>query len=105
MLRSRAPGRDPLDELEGQCACGGACRDCAGARVSTAPQIVDDVLARPAEPLPVPVRSALSRGLAADLDSVRIHTDELASESARRVGADAYAAGEHVVFAGGPSRP
>lgn len=62
-----------------------------------APADVRRALALPGDPLPAEVRSMAG----ADLSSVRVSSDE----SARAIGAAAYTAGDHVVFAPGRYAP
>jgi hypothetical protein len=50
------------------------------------------------EPLEPTLRQAMESSLGADLSDVRVHTDARASRSAQDVQADAYTAGNHVVF-------
>ncbi len=51
--------------------------------------------------MPEAVRGPFETALGQPLGQVRIHTDDAAARSARRVGADAYALGPHVVFGAG----
>lgn len=55
-------------------------------------------VSRPGQPLPEQVRAEFEDRFGADFGDVRVHTDEVAGESARAVGARAYTAGNHVVF-------
>jgi hypothetical protein len=69
---------------------------------------VHDVLRSPGRPLEPGVRKEMEGRLAHDFSRVRIHTDGRAAESARSVGAVAYAVGRDVVFDEGryaPSTP
>ncbi|HYJ30700.1 MAG TPA: DUF4157 domain-containing protein [Allosphingosinicella sp.] len=70
-----------------------------------APPIVDRVLGREGHPLEQGARRLMEAGLGADLGGVRIHDDGLAAESARAVGARAYAVGETIVFGAGEYAP
>ncbi|MFY9820636.1 MAG: DUF4157 domain-containing protein [Thermoanaerobaculia bacterium] len=56
-------------------------------------------------PLPGPVRSFFEPRFGRDFSQVRIHTGGVAAESARSVGALAYAFGDHLVFGAGQFRP
>jgi hypothetical protein len=50
------------------------------------------------EPLEPTLKQAMESSLGADLSDVRVHTDARASQSAQALQADAYTAGNHVVF-------
>lgn len=63
---------------------------------------VPEVLTRDGKPLDSPLRAVMERRLSTDLGAVRVHADDHAGESARAIGAKAYAVGHHVVF--GPRR-
>lgn len=65
---------------------------------SAAPQIVHDALASPGSALPASVRTGFEHLFDTDFGHVRIHTDGLAQQSARAVGARAYTVANHVVF-------
>jgi len=56
-------------------------------------------------PLPPELRRDMERRLGQRFGGVRVHTGELAAWSARALGADAYALGEHLVFGGGRFEP
>jgi Domain of unknown function (DUF4157) len=56
----------------------------------------------PGRPLAPSTQRRMESALDADLAGVRVHTDEVAREGARGVGAEAYAAGRDIYF--GPSR-
>lgn len=60
---------------------------------------VREALSRPGEPLGGDVRNWMEDKFAADFSDVRIHRDAEASASARALGADAYTAGNRIVFA------
>lgn len=62
------------------------------------PAIVGEVLRGPGAPLAGGLRQAMEPGFGQDFSHVRVHTDSRAAESARAVGAWAYAAGSHVVL-------
>lgn len=61
-------------------------------------QTVVRAVSQPGQPLPEQVRAEFEDRFGADFSDVRVHTDELAGESARAVGARAYTAANHVVF-------
>lgn len=67
--------------------------------------LVREVLTTPGEPLDAGVAAGAGKRLQHDFSAVRVHADERAAESARAVGAMAYTAGPHVVFAAGQYRP
>lgn len=47
------------------------------------------------------VRARMEVALGVPLTHVRVHTDSAAQRSARRIGADAYAIGSHIIFGAG----
>jgi hypothetical protein len=69
------------------------------------PAGVTDVLGEPGAPLDPAVQRAASTVLGHSFANVRIHTDSDAAASADAVGAHAYTAGAHIVFAPGRYRP
>src|SRR4051794_21029882 len=56
-------------------------------------------------PLPEALRGELERRFATDLGSVRVHSADVAAESAAALGARAYTLGEDIVMARGAFRP
>ncbi len=62
------------------------------------PSIIRQVLNGPGAPLDPAARSFMEPRFGADLGGVRIHTGALAARSARAVGAQAYAVGQHIAF-------
>lgn len=56
-------------------------------------------------PLPSPVKDFFEPRFGHDFSQVRIHTDDLAAESARAVNALAYTVGQNIVFASGQYMP
>jgi hypothetical protein len=70
-----------------------------------APPSVEQVLSTSGSPLPGAVREDMEQSFGRDFSAVRIHTDASASASARHIGANAYTAGSHVVFAPGQYAP
>jgi hypothetical protein len=102
-----------------RCACGasgkagGECDDCkkkkkekelqrdpAGpAESAYAPPIVHQVLNTPGEALGGSTRTFFQQRFGFDFSGVRVHSDARAAESARAVNANAYAVGNHLVFA------
>src|SRR5262245_22669715 len=69
------------------------------------PPVVLDVLRRPGRPLEPEVRADAEQRLGHSFEGVRVHDDPTAAESARAVGARAYAVGSHVVFDDGLFTP
>jgi hypothetical protein len=80
-------------------------RSAAGPAPAVAPPIVHDVLRSSGAPLDSAVRARMEPRLGHSFADVRVHTDARAAESARAVGAHAYAAGTHVVFGAGRYAP
>jgi hypothetical protein len=72
---------------------------------SVAPPIVHDVLRSPGQPLDTATRGYFEPRFAHDFSRVRVHTDSMASESARAVNALAYTVGRDVVFSSGRYEP
>jgi Domain of unknown function (DUF4157) len=70
-----------------------------------APPIVHEVLRSPGHRLDPAVRESMERLFGHDFSRVRIHTDPSAADSARAISADAYAVGDHIVFAAGHYAP
>jgi len=67
---------------------------------------VKDVLASGGgRPLDAGIRQTMESRMGRDFGDVRIHTDGMASESARAVSAQAYTVGTNVVFQAGKYRP
>jgi hypothetical protein len=69
------------------------------------PSIVHDVLRSPGQPLHASAREFFEPLFSQDFSRVRIHTDDMAVESARAVSASAYTAGEHIAFDAGRYAP
>lgn len=76
----------------------------AGRRTDT-PSIVDDVLGSPGTRLDPVSRGYFESRFGFDFSQVRVHTDSRAAESARRIGARAYAVADDVVFGAGRYAP
>lgn len=70
-----------------------------------APPIVHEALRAPGRPLDPETRAFMEPRFGQDFGAVRVHTDDLAAESARAVGALAYTAGQDVVFGQGQYAP
>jgi outer membrane protein OmpA-like peptidoglycan-associated protein len=115
-----------------RCPCGGsrtssagACEECRARRRDTqgrasgrwpalarpwrggtpAPPIVHDVLGASGRQLEPGVRLDMERRFGRSFAAVRIHDDAVASQSARVVGALAWAVGDHLAFRAGQYRP
>jgi len=80
-------------------------RRAPGGGPDVAPASVGHVLSSPGKPLDPTARSYFEGRLGTDLGHVRIHDDARAADSARAVGADAYALGDHLAFAEGRYAP
>lgn len=76
-----------------------------GEAPTVAPTSVHRTLATRGEPLPAWLQAPMEARLGLELPDVRLHTDELGAASASAIGADAYAAGRHVVFSRGAFDP
>lgn len=70
-----------------------------------APPEIEDVLHAPGQPLDARARAFAEPLFGQDLSWVRIHTDSQGAESARAIGAGAYAAGTHIAFGNGEFAP
>jgi outer membrane protein OmpA-like peptidoglycan-associated protein len=108
--------------LRRACACGGTpgptgeCEACrkkrlglqrseAAAGPSVAPPIVHEVLRSHGQPLDAATRAEMEPRFGHSFAQVRVHADGRAAESARAVGAHAYAVGGDIVFAAGRYAP
>ncbi len=113
--------RDAKVQLR-RCGCGGSagptgeCEECRKKRVSRqpasaashpthAPGIVHNVLRSPGRQLDGHLRQDMETRFKHDFSRVRVHADGEAAESARAVGAAAYAVGSHIVFDQGRFAP
>jgi Domain of unknown function (DUF4157) len=76
-----------------------------GAAPAQAPPVVREVLGRPGRPLDAGARGEMEHGFGHSFARVRVHDDARAAESARAVGAHAYAVGSDVVFGAGRYAP
>ena len=72
---------------------------------SRTPPFVSDAIRSPATPLDERDRPTMEARFGQDFSGLRIHADHIASASAERIGAAAYAAGPHIVFAPGQYAP
>jgi hypothetical protein len=70
-----------------------------------APPLVHDVLGAAGQPLDGAVRARMEPRFRHSFADVRVHADTRAGESARAVGAHAYAVGPHLVFGAGRYAP
>jgi hypothetical protein len=108
-----------LQVIRRKCACGesGTCEECmqtapmvqrnatTNAGGAEAPQIVNEVLRSPGQPLDAATRSFMEPRFGYDFSRVRVHTDARAVESARAVNALAYTVGQDLVFNHGHYKP
>lgn len=69
------------------------------------PYIVFEVLRRPGRPLDSGIRESMEARFGCDFRQVRVHTDLLASRSARALNAVAFTVGRHLVFDAGRYAP
>lgn len=69
------------------------------------PAALDQALQTPGHALDATVRAEMEARLDRDLSGVRVHSDGAAAESARALGANAYAVGQHLVFGAGAYAP
>jgi hypothetical protein len=102
--------------LQRACACGkhttdqnGECTECrkkrlglqrraVGSGPDVAPPIVHEVLRSPGRPLDDVTRGFMESRFNHDFSGVRVHTDSMAAQSAKEVGALAYTVGSHITF-------
>lgn len=70
-----------------------------------APASVDGVLASPGHALDSAVRHDMERRFGHDFSRVRVHSGAAAEQSAEELDANAYAAGDHIVFGAGRFNP
>ncbi len=70
-----------------------------------APPIVNDVISSSGSSLDKGTRQFMESRMGHDFSSVQVHTDGKAAESARSVNAQAYTAGDHIVFNQGQYAP
>jgi hypothetical protein len=63
-----------------------------------APAIVNDVLGSPGQPLDRTIRTYMEPRFGHDFSRVRVHSGEVAEQSARETNADAYTVGHDIVF-------
>lgn len=77
----------------------------SGTPAGIAPESVHETLRSPGQVLDRATRAWFEPRFGFDFSSVRLHTGEQAANSAREIGAQAYAAGEHVVFGRGAYTP
>ncbi|HYR10131.1 MAG TPA: DUF4157 domain-containing protein [Longimicrobium sp.] len=119
-LRLLSARPSPAPVLRRACACGGTpgptgeCEACRRRRVqraarsagpAVAPPVVHEVLRSPGRALDPAVRAEMEPRFGHSFADVRVHADGQAAESARAVGAHAYAVGRDVVFGAGRYAP
>ena len=118
-LHAPPPARSATPVLR-RCACGGhapAGGECAGCRArrlqreggasgpAAAPPSVHRVLSGTGAPLDSATRAYMEPRFGHSFADVRVHADGAAAESARAVGANAYAVGRDIVFGSGLYAP
>jgi LysM repeat protein len=99
--------RNPPSRTGGRCGSAAlpALSIAASAASMAPPEPVSDALSTPGRPVDPAARAYLEPRLGRDFRDVRIHTDAKAAQSAHALGAEAYTAGHHAVFAPGRYRP
>lgn len=80
------------------CPCGGHCPRCHAEAVGSA-------LHQPGAPLEAGARELMEQRFGHGLGAVRVHTDAQADRAARALRAEAFSAGQHIVFAAGRYAP
>lgn len=80
-------------------------RDGEGPSHDGAAHLVRDVVSSPGQPLDSDTRTMMGLRLGHDFSTVRVHTDNAAARSAAAIGANAYTAGNHIVFGAGQFAP
>ena len=109
--------RMPEPQVQRTCACGGTCDDCKKKQDSPqlqmksvsgsepgqmeAPPSVHEVLRQPGQPLDASTRAYMEPRFGRDFGDVRVHTDLVATQSARELNARAYTVGTNIVFGSG----
>jgi hypothetical protein len=74
-------------------------------RDGEAPSSAEEILHKPGMPLPPSLRLDMETGFGSDLSRVRIHLGPDAERSARDANAEAFTAGNHIVFGDGRYAP
>lgn len=115
--------RMPEPQVRRACACGGTCPDCEQedhqghelvratpvranpAREGVAPPVVHEALRMPGQPLDTETRAFMEPRFGHDFSRVRVHTDAVAADSARAIGARAYTVGPDIAFGAGEYAP
>jgi Domain of unknown function (DUF4157)/Novel toxin 16 len=69
------------------------------------PPTIDRALASPGEPIEATLRQDMEQRFGHDFSQVRVHSGSLASQSARELGARAYAVGSDIVMGSGEFAP
>jgi Domain of unknown function (DUF4157) len=80
-------------------------REGAGPSSPAAPNLIRGVVSSPGEPLDPRLRAVMEPQLGYDFSGVRVHTDTPAAQSAQAIAANAYTAGDHIVFGAGRFDP
>lgn len=76
-----------------------------GSITNTVPPIVHEALSSPGQPLDAQTRAFMEPRFGHDFGSVRVHSGSAAEQSARDVNANAYTAGNNIVFGAGRFEP
>lgn len=77
----------------------------AGAEITEAPPLVNQVLQRQGHPLDTPTRTFMEQRIGYDFSQVRVHTGTQEAQSAQGIAAQAYTSGNHIVFNHGQYQP
>lgn len=80
-------------------------QEASSSELLEAPPLVHEVLSSPGQPLDAKVRNFMESRFGYDFQSVRVHTDSRAAESAQSIEALAYTQGKNVVFGTGQYAP
>ena len=97
----RAPDEQPSDPLGKFGTAGGilVSRAAEGPARPDVPPLVENVLASPGEAFDTQPRQSFESKFGHGFENVRVHRDATAADSASMIGARAYTAGDHIVFA------
>ncbi|MGC1759484.1 MAG: DUF4157 domain-containing protein [Candidatus Cybelea sp.] len=93
--------------LQRACASEGSGTPCSGCAEPSAmaPRVAIDAVTRAGRPIDRSVREAFEPSFGTSFEGVRVHDDAQAATAADSVGARAYTAGNHIVFAAGEYQP
>jgi hypothetical protein len=99
------PALDAVERLQQTAGNTAVSRAVAPASGGAARRVAESLVPGLGRPLDPPVRRDMEEHLGRDLGGVRVHADAEAARVARGLGARAFAAGSHVVFAQGAFAP